>query len=509
MNTIHSKKHFRKTWPVLALLLICFTACEDLTESPSGIATPSTFYKTPLQCEAALNGAMAPLWGWYVSDSYGDGSGLGGTFVNDDQLNGGDLAPGEGLGTNLWNGHYKSITNINKLLDAVLNKHSLAKYTQEEVDEIVAQAKFLRAFNYFYLVRMFGALPLLTESTPDPILNPIKTRTPIADVYKLIVDDFTFAKDHLNYQKDPSRPGRPSGSAAEGFLAKAYLTMATAPLNDVSKYALAAQHAKAVIDNGGYSLVPNINDVFLQSNKYGSEQLWSLNSTVDDPQVDAFTGKPGELGGYDGETVDVLFESNFPKQPRRDAYILRYLTNADGLAGTDYELSSDNDTLYYEDFGAERPFIRKLYNTPNVSLDEQDGGSFANWMLLRYADILLIYAEAANRANNGPTPDAINAINQVISRANGATGKEPLTTLADPMLTFENRVIQERSWELCFEVGDRWFDLVRKRMVGEANKDNEEAEGNIPADEDNAYYYLFPIPTVDAGLIGQNPGYGG
>ncbi len=94
------------------------------------------------------------------------------------------------------------------------------------------------------LVRMFGALPLLTEDTEDPI-NARIDRSPIADVYSLIVSDFTEAANKLPAKWPTSQQGRPTSGAAKGLLAKAYLTMATAPLNDVSNYQKAADFAQA------------------------------------------------------------------------------------------------------------------------------------------------------------------------------------------------------------------------------------------------------------------------
>jgi hypothetical protein len=290
---------------------------------------------------------------------------------------------------------------------------------------------------------------------------------------------------------DGSNPGRPTSGAAKGFLAKVYLTMATAPLNDVSKFTEAARLSKEIIDGLEYALVPDINHVFLQTNKYSSEHMWSFNTTVDDRQVEPLGGKPEEHGGFGGELVSVDFDTSFVDQPRKDAYLLRYLI-------------IDGDSVGYNDLSSGTPHIRKLYNIPYISLDERNGGSGANWFILRYSDILLIYAEAQNQI--GLNQEAVDAINQVINRANGATGTEPLATLAMTKDQFDAKVIQERSWELCFEVGDRWFDLVRKRMIEEANKDNPDAVVNFSTDP-NPYYYLFPIPTVDALVIGQNPGY--
>ena len=439
---------------IFLLIVTALISCEGLDEDPVGIATPSTFYTTIEQCEAALTGAMAPLWGWYVSPGYGEGSGYSSYFLNDDQFEGGNLVIPSDHASSLWTSHYKSIANINSLLSAIKNG-SLSKFEQGQVDEIVAQARFLRAFNYFYLVRMFGGLPILTEDTPDPVTTPITTRSSVAEVYDLIVQDFTYAAETLPSKTDldGATPGRPTSGAAKGFLAKVYLTMATAPLNDASKYADAERLSKEVIDSHEYDLTPGIWEVFMRDNKFGDETLWSFHSTADDPQTDMNIGKPGEIDGYDGDLVAINFDTTFADQPRRDAYILRYLF-------------IEGDSVGYRDLTSGLPYVRKLYNEPYISLDEGAGGSSADLFILRYADILLIYAEAANRSHSGPTAEAVDAINQVIDRANGDTGNEDLADIGMTMQVFEDKVIQERSWELCFELGDRWFDLVRKRILG-------------------------------------------
>ena len=119
--------------------------------------------------------------------------------------------------------------------------------------------------------------------------------------------------------------------------------------------------------------------------------------------------------------------------------------------------------------------------------------------LLRFADILLIYAEAANMAGSGPTQLAVDRLNSIIDRANEGTGTEPRATLAMTQAQFDQKVIDERSFELCFE-NDRYFDVLRKRLLQEVNlPDN--ADGY---DEND---YLLPIPALDALSIGQNPGY--
>ena len=119
------------------------------------------------------------------------------------------------------------LLNINNALGSI-KKGNIKGETQETIDGLEAQGKFLRAHNYFMLVRMFGGVPLITEDTPDPIFESM-ARASVADVYALIVSDLTFAAAHLP-ESWPGAPGKPTSGAAKGMLAKVYLTMATYPL---------------------------------------------------------------------------------------------------------------------------------------------------------------------------------------------------------------------------------------------------------------------------------------
>jgi hypothetical protein len=127
-----------------------------------------------------------------------------------------------------------------------------------------------------------------------------------------------------------------------------------------------------------------------------------------------------------------------------------------------------------------------------------------NMPIIRFADVLLIYAEAANKVNHGPTQAAVDAINMVIDRANGHTpiAEHPLLTTGMSEADFDEAVIEERNQELCFEY-DRWFDLVRKEILEE--KTIPAFRVNFSTDD-----YLFPIPDADIELnkaLEQNPGY--
>lgn len=469
------KMHFR----LLILAVTLFSvSCKKLVEEPIAFVQPEDFYTTPSQIEATFAAAMNRVWDYWGGYGYGMGN-----FIHDDQYAGGDLVITSNHGSDLWNRHYAAIHNLNSAIKAMNAGNLGTTASPEQLDQLMGQAKFIRAWNYFMLVRMFGDIPLITEDTEDPTSADI-SRAPIADVYALIVSDFTEATTKLPATWD-GFPGRPTSGAAKGLLAKTYLTMATAPLNDVSNYAKAADYAKQVIDEGNYSLVEDINQVFSVATKYGPEMMWSLNSNYEDINTDPQIYRPGRLDGWGDFRVQIEWEEQYPDIPRKHAYVLTEL-----------------DGVNYKDWPNEpSPFIKKfMYDNQD---DYNNYSSVMNMPIIRYADVLLIYAEAANMANGGPTQEAVDAVNQVIDRANGyaTLPQHPQLTTAMSKEAFDAAVIEERNQELCFEF-DRWFDLVRKRILQQESIPT--IQQNFSEDD-----YLFPIPVNDVELGGlqQNPGY--
>lgn len=465
---------------LLAAIFTVVASCKKLDETPKSFVIPENFYTTPGQVEATFASAMNNLWDYWGGYGYGMG-----TFVNDDQLDGGDLVISQNHGSDLYNRHYSAILNLNTAM-AAMKKGSLgAAISQDTYDVLMAQAKFLRAYNCFMLVRMFGALPLLTEDTQDPI-NAKISRSPVADVYNLIVSDFTEATNKLPAAWPAAQQGRPTSGAAKGLLAKVYLTMSTAPLNDVSNYQKAADLAKQVMQEGKYSLVPDITKAFSLETKYGPEMMWSFNSNYADINTDPQIYKPGLLGGWGDFRVQREWEQLYPAHPRKNAYLL-------------IEIDGKNYTEWPDE---QNPFIKKFMYDKQDDFDNYS--SIMNMPIIRYADVLLIYAEAANMANGSPTQEAVDAVNQVIDRANGHLENplHPKLTAAMTKEAFDAAVIEERNQELCFEY-DRWFDLIRKRILKE--KSIPSIQQNFTEDD-----YLFPIPDNDIQLnplLTQNPGY--
>jgi len=466
-------------------IFITIFGCMDLNETPQSTTTPATFFATSAQVEASFAASMDKLWcQWCSNYSYGMF-----WFVNDDQMvyggSRGDLNIPPTHAAYLWKQHYAALLNINTALNAILSG-KVKDADADMTNQLIGEARFLRAFNYFMLVRMYGDVPLYLEND-DPLKSP-KARAPIAEVYAQIVSDFTDAADKLPVSWG-GKPGKPTKSAANGLLAKAYLTMATAPTNDASNYQKAATTAKKVMDEGTYSLVYDVKDVFLLKNKYGPEMIWGFNSTYDDLATDAPIWGPGAdpYWGWGDYLVDIHWDSLYPQQPRKDAYLL---DSVNGVRYTDYAYNNN-------------PSVKK-YLPPNISMEDyQNYTSPNNLPIIRYADVLLIFAEGENMAKGGPTQAAVDAINLIRDRANGHVPNPnyPLLTTAMTKDAFDKAVINERNLELCFEI-DRYFDLLRKRMLLEVNPF---ASANFTQDD-----YLFPIPAEDLRLnplLTQNPGY--
>ena len=300
-----------------ALILMLLPRCVKLEEKPLDFTNPDNFYKSVSQIESAFASSLQRLfspWSAYGYTYY--------NFQDDDQYDYGELVIEDNHASDLWANHYQSIADINPAIKA-LNEDRLGSLVEQDVkDELMAQAKFVRAFNYFSLVRLWGPVPLITENTdltPEIIGPPQVARSPIIDVYALIESDLLFAVDKLPEVWPPEQKGRPSKDAARALLAKVYITMATNPMNDATQYVKARDMAKQVIDAGNHSLEHNVEDVFKLENAYGPEMIWSFNCSPDDPMTEPQIWLPGSMAdGWGDIHPDVKWAAKYPDQPRRE-----------------------------------------------------------------------------------------------------------------------------------------------------------------------------------------------
>lgn len=351
---------------------------------------------------------------------------------------------------------------------------------------IVGEAQFLRALSYFNLVRMFGPVPAITQETEsfEDINQP---RSPVDSVYAQIIQDLENAEQTLPVSYDEDI-GRATVGAAKTLLAKVYLTR--------KQWQQAADKAQEVIDSGTYALFEDYAHVFLPEFENGQEHIFSIQFHAGDQNA----GKQGRFWTYtapnaqktDGRSIagGSSFGAIFPEMKYYEEYPDDYRKEVNFF--TEWTFPEDSATVTFE------PHFFK-YHDPGQTNAQR---SSVNFPLFRYADMLLMYAEAANEANGSPTLEAYEAINQVRQRARY---NQPDSVLPDlPELSqsaFRDAVWRERHWELAGE-GKRWFDLKRTGRLLEVMQ---EAGKNIQ--ERNL---LFPIPNIELELNPdweQNPGY--
>lgn len=470
---------FRKlTLAGFVLSLLTFS-CVNLDEEPLDFPSPENFYATEGQIVSALTGSLGALYSQWGNYSYGWG-----TF-QDDANDNSNLAFTGSHGNWVWRAHYRAIANINPIIASLNSEESLIDPSAKP--ELMAQAKFLRAFNYFTLVRAYGDCPLITEETD--VVNEEISRDPSRQVYDLIINDLNVALSGLP-ESWVDTPGRPTKDAARTLLAKVYLTLASAPLKDTQFVQNARDLALAVITGTEHSLIPNVFDVFKIENKLGPENMFAFNATNDDIATPPQIWLPGSMAfGWNDFGTENTWADRYPDQPRKEAYMILEDWDGNSYEDISWRGSPPVRKFTYDD----REVLERLQSTANIPL-------------LRFADVLLLFAEAENMINGGPTQAAVDAVNQIIDRANDGVANplHPRVTVSMTQAEFDAAVIHERSLELFFEF-DRWYDLIRKEILCDVWPERPDVEANCDQND-----YLWPIPQADLrlnDLMTQNPGY--
>lgn len=497
----------KKIYYLILALLVLSCQKDILTEFPKGSITPKNFYKTSSDLDLAtiglynnLNAAFnqsdgfAPLWGG--DDLTVVRSGNKETWSDYDTFQPVSSNPGA---TYFWNSLYMTVKSCNALIG---NYESATEASVEEREQAAGQAYFIRSLSYFYLTRIWGPLPLITE---NEVNFDVELSQP-EEVYTLIVNDLQKAEQLLpNVWEGKRRQNgidiAPTKGSAKSILSLVYLNMAGWPLKQTGFYALAAEKAKEVIDNSGkwgYQLEP-FGNLFTEQGIYNHETVfgcyynslvtnsWGNNSGNARPL--SFT--PEEEGGWGDGYGEIAFYNKFPPGPRKDAtYQKEYYVNND-----------PSDVVSWENTIKQHPYINKYrydqFYDPSIHYNNSWIDSRTVY-LIRYSEVLLTYAEAQCMANS-PTAEAYNAINEVKSRAGTAPLAAGLSREA-----FRDSVLVERGWEFAGVEpgGARWFDLLRTETVAKANADRsplEEILRNIPDDNSHTFYWA-PYPYEDQQL---------
>lgn len=502
---------------LLGASLAIGTGCSKFLEEedPSNLS-PDSYYTIPEHADAAIASAYAQ------TRFIGGGAGifvqnfslpevLSGTAKTETGQNS-DLNNLIGLsynGDNLlignwWNGCYSVIAQTNLILKKV---PGITPMDETAKKQILGQARFLRAWAYFYLVRMYGDVPLLVEpieNLTDPQLYP--SRTSQAEVYDQIVADLTEAENAGLPWMDAT--GKVSRGAVKTLLSKVYLTMAGFPLSKgASHYALAAAKSLDVITNSGYGLFATYNDLHTLAQENRIEhifQLQYLGGVADNPYQGVLLPNFKGVSKYGTE-----IGSTVPTQQFFNSYEAgdKRTIDRQGFFYTSY---------YTEGSGALKalgsPYIYKHFDivAHGTSGVEGTAVSSLNYPLIRYAEALLIYAEASNEVDAAPNTAAYNALKAIRDRAGLITPAQGSFTKD----SFREAVWRERWHELAYE-GIAWFDMLRLRKAYvEATNSFENFVGHKFADNNATLadkHLLLPLPAAEMrnnqNLTPNNPGY--
>jgi tetratricopeptide (TPR) repeat protein len=470
-----------------ALLVFTLASCEEafLDLAPISSANANTFYETPSDMLLALNGAYGALQlpGQYgnffiVSEIPSDDTAppLSGSITNQDEFDKFYLRTTNPILAERWSDGYRGIYRCNTLLDRIL----IVPMEETLKMRFIGEAKFLRALMYFNLVRIFDGVPLVLKEIKNTEEGYDYGRASAMEVYAQIIKDLEEAELTLPQTYAGTDVGRATSGAAKAVLGKVYLTL--------KQYPEAENKLKEVMEmesQGTYGLLPNYADVFKTANKNGKESVFAVQYTK---------GNLGEGSGFanlyapqvSGNAV-ILFGGDGNNRPTTD------LENAyeQGDVRKDVSMASS----YVNEQGAKIDFyyVKKYAGTPVVKYDSED-----NWPVIRFADVILMYAEALNET--GKTSEALPLLNRIRERAK-LLAKE---TLAQQEMRFA--LEQERRVELAFE-GHRWFDLIRTGRALEVL--NSKASTIGIANTLTEKNLIFPVPQsqidVNPSRIVQNP----
>lgn len=490
-------RNFIKT--VVVATAVTFTsACSDfLDEEDESNFTTDTYFTKAEHAESAVNGIYEPLVP-ITSSGFGGGTwlmlefatGLANTslgqatniYLVKDLINTSD----NGYGSSYWTEYYTGISRANLAIEKIPE----INMDETEKQNYLAEAKFFRAYYYFGLVRMFGNIPIITSSVDLGSEQLYPEQASAEAVYDLILSDLAEAENSSLPWRDES--GRVSMGAVKTLMADVYLTMAGYPLQKTENYALAAAKAKEVIDSNEFRLFDTYDELHDPATKNTGEYIFMTQFAAN---IQSGNWQPAILpynlgiSVYSAQTGGIFstnefansYEAGDKRAEEKQFYFREYTLEADR-----------SETI---NLGA--PYIYKLFD---VQANEETAQSDLNWCLYRYADVLLMYAEAVNEAEGGPTTEAYNAVNLIRQRAEVAD----LAGLSQD--DFREAVRIERVHELSFE-NKTWFDMARWRKAYNPETNTlEDFVGHtytyLPNKALTERELLFPIPTSE---IQNNP----
>lgn len=425
----------RKYYLLALFLLMGTSSCENYLEtSPTDFLNPENYYETEEQLQAARasvydalgNGA---LWGSYANYLLSWSADVG--YMNRSSLTTGPwnyfYSSSDPYNRRFWSNLYSGINRANVLLANVDKNPEL---DQELRDGIRGEALFLRGYFYFLLVQYFGDVPLKTTPT-ESVIEVDAARTPIKEVYDQILSDMKAAEPLVPGIAELGYGGAVNKSAVRGMLARVCLVMAGEPLKDVSKYQEARDWAKKVMDDAeaGHALNPSYPQIFMNyaQDKYDireslfEAEFWgnrtdeytetTNNAWINGP-YSAATSATGRADSY--MSITATFYNVFEPGDLRKGYSIAHFVYVRTSSINGEKILTDLPAAEADKYAMRPAKWRREFET---LVPKDSRTTPQNVPLLRFSDILLMFAEAENEVNNGPTPAAIDAVNRVRQRA--------------------------------------------------------------------------------------------
>ena len=483
------KWHINIAWMLMVSMMALITSCSKtyLNQNPQSALTTASFYATGSDAEAGLIASYDALqqeyyqWDFITNgDARADNCYAGGDNPNNFQIDNFQVTP---LNTNIdrdWTQLYVGIMRANAVLDNINKIDTTTFSSPQRKQQIIGEAKFLRAMHYFRLVRDFGGVPLVLTINTTDIYTP---RSTAEEVYAQIERDLMDAEAALpaTFGSAAETHGRATQGAAEALLAKAYAQQL--------KYDSCLIYCTKVTSSPVYALLPNFEDLWTGQNENNSESIFEI-------QYESANGEGNfgiQLMTPQILTGDEWIKFNIPTHNLIDTF----RAEGDSVrlhSSVIFQVTTNVPSPYRP--GDNVPYIYK-WRHPN------GWNSPDNVMLMRLADIILLQAEALNAL--GRTAEAIPLVNQIRNRV-----KLPNTT-ATTQADMKEAILSERRLELAFE-GERWYDLLRagapytiQVMQSQQNGSGANMGYNINENE-----LLFPIPQREISLnnnVTQNQGY--
>ena len=485
---------------------LSMNSCVSLDQDPQSFLRFETFPKDASNLASAADALYVDLW----NGNYGLNCRLQRINVGADDVTYHAARPNNPLAliedlypyitqndadfSTLWSLFTKAIYDSGKIItETPVNEADNSKEAVA-LRAVVGEAYFVRGLSYFYLVRLFGDLPLIL--TPEDAEKKDMQRVAVADIYdKAIVPDMERAVKWLPATSRTKDASTPSKWAAEAALGDIYMTMAGWPLNKGKEYYAKAESVLGdAIQNSGLKLATHYADLWKEANKTTEKEfLFGIMHSNANKKASNY-GKsyyPSDFAPNAGWSDYYASEKFYLAYPNDERKAHNFMT----------EWNTKKGVVNYKKSADKLPAISKYYDY-NDGLPGKSAQSNGITCIYRYADILLMYAEASVRATNSVSAKATNALQEVQKRAQGYADDATVTTTTNPS-EFLDAVFDENGWEFFAEMR-RWFDLVRLEKLKDV-KPTEWANSLFKAN--NHYYFPVPYTQIELTNWANNAGY--